>query len=318
MNILKYTKEIVGGLIIVLALFFIIAGFTDSDVASNIEQEEVPQEQDTAPTDNPAYYFRGLDLEARAAYVFDVKESTTIFAKNAETSLPIASLTKLVTALTAVESVPDESTPVTIGIDALIQDGDNGFSLYEQWRLRELVDVMLVGSSNDSAQAIAASVAPFLPAADQEDAFLAAMNTKALELGMTDTLFLTPTGLDINDETEPSAYSSARDITHLFEYILKHHPTLIEATRDTVITRTSLAHKIYNIENTNEIVSDIPLLIGSKTGYTDSAGGSLVVAFDVGLGHPIIITVLGSTPEGRFTDMQALINATVRYANRDA
>ncbi len=74
--------------------------------------------------------------------------------------------------------------------------------------------------------------------------------------------------------------------------------------------------RIYNTDgeyhdaiNTNDIVSRIPNLIGSKTGYTDLAGGNLTVAFDAGFDRPIIITVLGSSREERFTDVLKLVNA---------
>ncbi len=62
------------------------------------------------------------------------------------------------------------------------------------------------------------------------------------------------------------------------------------------------------VKNTNEVVQNIDGLIASKTGYTDLSGGNLVVAFDAGLNHPIIVTVLGSSQEGRFSDTLKLIN----------
>ena len=62
--------------------------------------------------------------------------------------------------------------------------------------------------------------------------------------------------------------------------------------------------------NTNELVGDIPNLLGSKTGFTDLAGGNLTIAFDAGFDRPIIITVLGSTREGRFDDVATLIAAS--------
>ena len=65
----------------------------------------------------------------------------------------------------------------------------------------------------------------------------------------------------------------------------------------------------HTTENTNEIVSKIPNLIGSKTGYTDLAGGNLTIAFDLGHNRPIIVTVLGSTRAERFTDVLTLVAA---------
>ena len=95
----------------------------------------------------------------------------------------------------------------------------------------------------------------------------------------------------------------------LFEYALKNYPEVLEATRYKNLHFAS-TEKIYSVENTNVIVDQIPNLIASKTGYTDLAGGNLIIAFDAGLGRPIIITVLGSTEEGRFADVLKLVEAT--------
>ena len=177
---------------------------------------------------------------------------------------------------------------------------------------------MLVSSSNDSAYAVAASIIPFLKTQQQDTTFIDTMNERALQLGLTKTSFLTTTGLDINNETEPSAYSSARDVSRLFAYIVKQHSSLLESTRENSISRTSLYNKTYYLQNTNPFTDEIPLLIGSKTGLTDIAGGNLVIAFDAGLMHPIVIVILGSSSEGRFTDMKILIDATLAYISYDA
>jgi len=298
-------------------MFFIIYGFTEREVV--VQKPEVQEQKQATTTHTERLkYFKDLELEAKAAYVFDLQTNKEVYARNIDTQLPIASLTKLMTALVALEDIKENQTPVTIVPEALLQDGENGFSLYEQWDLYDLLDVTLVTSSNDGAYAIAASIMPFLTAEDSKNAFVTAMNDKAQQLGLTQTSFLTPTGLDLLGETKPSAFSSARDITTLFAYMLTRHPTLLEPTRETTITRTSLNNRSYKVYNTNQLTDDIPLLIGSKTGFTETAGGNLVVAFDAGLAHPVIIVVLGSTPEGRFNDIKTLIDATLQYASHDA
>ena len=72
---------------------------------------------------------------------------------------------------------------------------------------------------------------------------------------------------------------------------------------------------MHTATNTNEVVGSIPGLIASKTGFTDLAGGNLVVAFDAGINRPVIISVLGATKDGRFTDMEMLVNASLRALN---
>ena len=102
----------------------------------------------------------------------------------------------------------------------------------------------------------------------------------------------------------------------LLEYILAHNPELFEATRVTALTIQSIDNYNHLAQNTNDIISDIPGLLASKTGFTDTAGGNLVIIFDPELGRPIIITILGSTEQGRFEDVRALVNATMEHINQ--
>jgi len=316
MSILRYTKDVLMFGVIILALFFVISGLTHRSVPETVVTET--QEATSTPNQfNRLIYFSNLELDARAAYVFDLKTNTEIFARNIDVPLPIASLTKLMTALVALENAPDNNTIVTVTPESLEQDGNSGLALYEQWNLGALLDVVLVSSSNDGAYAIASAITPFI-GTSTENTFIDVMNMRAKQLGMNDTSFITTTGLDINNETEPSAYSSARDITNLFGYILRNYPEILEPTRLEAITRTSISNRQHHVLNTNPFVSDIPLLIGSKTGFTDNAGGNLIIAFDAGLGHPVIVAVLGSTPEGRFTDVEELVKAIMQYTAYDA
>ena len=86
--------------------------------------------------------------------------------------------------------------------------------------------------------------------------------------------------------------------------MLKNYPDLLKDTAEA------------SERNTNLVASEIPGLLGSKTGLTDLAGGNLVFAFDPELGRPIVITILGSTEEGRFQDVRKLISATLEYINQ--
>jgi D-alanyl-D-alanine carboxypeptidase len=105
-------------------------------------------------------------------------------------------------------------------------------------------------------------------------------------------------------------YGSAKDMAKLFQYIIENKPTLLEATQYEKLAIASKS-KVHTADNTNKIVSSIPALIASKTGLTDLSGGNLVIAFDAGLMRPIIISVLGSSEDGRFSDMQKLVEASL-------
>ena len=70
---------------------------------------------------------------------------------------------------------------------------------------------------------------------------------------------------------------------------------------------------LHTLQNTNQIIDVVPNPLLSKTGFTDLAGGNLVIVFDAGINHPVAIVVLGSTKEERFTDVRALVNETLSY-----
>jgi D-alanyl-D-alanine carboxypeptidase (penicillin-binding protein 5/6) len=139
------------------------------------------------------------------------------------------------------------------------------------------------------------------------------MNDLAKKVGLTSTTFQNPSGLDTEDTSPQSqAYGSAADIAKLLSYIIINEPNVLDSSSHTQGIFTAGGKK-YTANNTNEIVGRIPGLIASKTGYTDAAGGNLAVVYDSGLNRPITIVILGSTREGRFTDMLRLIEHTQEY-----
>jgi D-alanyl-D-alanine carboxypeptidase len=269
----------------------------------------------------PAEY-AGLTLEARAAYVLDAKKGESIFSLNGEAQLPLASLTKVMMAITALSILPENSI-VTIKPEALLAEGDSGLYGYEKWRLNDLLNLTLIESSNDGSNAIAekagqmASVinATAGPSTDSfVKQFVSEMNKKTRELGLTQTYFLNPTGLDETVYVS-GGYGSAKDVSKMLFYAISNYPRLFEGTIYNSRKFQSASSMDHLATNTNGIVDKLPSLLASKTGYTDLAGGNLTIAFDAGPGRPIIVSVLGSTEQGRFTDAEKLIWATIDYLN---
>jgi D-alanyl-D-alanine carboxypeptidase len=156
--------------------------------------------------------------------------------------------------------------------------------------ISKLINIALMQSSNEAASTLAS----------MDNNFINLMNKKARELKLNQTYFLNGTGLDISKNLA-GGYGSAKDIAKLIIYALRINPHLFEAT-----TTNSKV-------NTNPYATTTTELIASKTGWTDLAGGNLAVVFDAGLNHPVIAVVLGSSKEGRFQDMQKLIEATFKY-----
>ena len=255
----------------------------------------------------PKDYFADTVVAAHSAFVWDVKEQRALFNKNADEQLPLASLTKLMTTLVAHELL-NKDTSISISNDAVREDGDSGLSSGEVFDFQNLTDLTLISSSNDGAHALAENtINTLVGAPGSTQLFVKAMNIRAEEIGLTQTYFKNVTGLDLS-QNEAGAYGSARDITFLMEYVLNHQPDLLSKTTLDEIQIPNNVGEMHDVQNTNAVVDDIPGLIASKTGYTELAGGNLVVAVDVGLNHPIIVTVLGSTFNGRFADIMDLIS----------
>jgi D-alanyl-D-alanine carboxypeptidase (penicillin-binding protein 5/6) len=171
--------------------------------------------QKAAPKDA----FAGITLQAKAAYVYDVAQNKVLYAKNEQESLPLASLTKIMTAITASDLAP-ESTVITVSSDSLNQEGDSGLYGYEQWTLKDLLAFTLVSSSNDGAAAVATALGSLqndTSTTASREQFVIKMNERANTLGLTQTKFLNETGLDIST-TSSGAYGSARDTAKLLAF----------------------------------------------------------------------------------------------------
>lgn len=253
--------------------------------------------------------FETISLEAKSIFVWDVKEQRMLYSKNPDEQLPLASIAKLMTALVAYELL-GSSTRVDIDANAVAQEGDSGLRVGETFSSQNLLDLTLINSSNDGAFALAVAAGESIFTEDGDAVtFVEAMNVRAAELGFTNSSFKNPTGLDIS-VTMPGAMGTARDVSFLMEYLLTNYPETLEFTRRAQTRIGNENGELHNAENTNHIVHRIPGLIGSKTGYTTLAGGNLVIAFDAGLNHPVVITVLGSSWDGRFSDVEKLVRAT--------
>jgi D-alanyl-D-alanine carboxypeptidase len=218
--------------------------------------------------------FKNIELEAKSAVVFDYFNNKPIFELNPGTQLPLASLTKIMTIIVAKESMPE-----------------NDFE-----KISKNVNRALVVSSNEDAAAVALDAEKFL----NGENFIDEMNKKADELNLNQTYFINETGLDINKNVA-GAYGSAENVIKLLDYAIKNDNDIFE--------QTTMPDK----SGTNPYATTTTLLVASKTGFTDLAGGNLAIVFEGGMGRPFGIVVLGSSKEGRFSDSQKLIDATFNY-----
>lgn len=306
-------------LLFLIPLFFLLFTQSQSNKFSKNITNEIIQIKKNFPE---------TDITAKSVYIWDIEGQRKIYAKNEEDQLPLASLTKIMTALVAIDK-SESFAKVKITSDSIKQEGDSGLVDEEKWALKDLIDFSLITSSNDGIYAVASAIENknkqenpersinsenFSDIKNENDRnnFVELMNEKAQELSLSRTFYLNETGLD-SSENINGGYGSAEDMAKLFAYLIKNKPEMIESTAYSEVKITSLDNVKHTAQNTNEIIGIIPNLIASKTGYTDVSGGNLVVAFDFGLMKPIVISILGSTKEGRFEDMKKLIRASMEY-----
>ncbi len=299
---LKENRDFI--IVATFASFFIYVYFLPQKIN---EQVGTPIINDQIIVEKKPDYQPVLDsIVAKSFYVYDILNSKPIFSKEEHLKLPLASITKLMSGMVIIDVMP-ETTEVVIRSEDISQEGDSGLTVGEKWNLKELMDYSLMTSSNDGMHAIASTFDYYQ--AVNNISILKAMNQRAETLGLKDTIFINETGLDI-DGNMAGAYSSAADVAILFENIIKNNLGLISSTNkqdESFISESNIKHEA---TNTNISVNKISGLLASKTGFTNLAGGNLAIVFDAGFMHPIVIVVLGSTIDGRFTDVLKLARIT--------
>ena len=279
----------------ILALFFIISlGLSPSFQTYNVIA--------VSPPDS----FAHVPLEARAAIVYDLATHTTLFAKEAGAQVPLASLTKLLTVVGALNEL-GPNFPITLSQNDELVDTPRRFVPGDTLALSDLARLTLTASLNDGASAIATA------AAEREGTTTSSMLAAAASaLGLEETYALNGSGLDVSPNLA-GGYGSARDVAVLAGALVDKAPEVALATTLPKSSARTEKGKTYEILNTNPTVAYTPRLLLSKTGYTDLAGGNLALVFDAGINHPVAIVVLGSTEFARFTDGEALVAATLAH-----
>lgn len=249
---------------------------------------------------------------AHAAVITDSDSQEILFSEDADEHRQIASLTKLMTALIVIESIPDLDELVTIDEEAVYAEGTrvgcprSGYCIGERLKVgeqlaaRDLLKAALMNSANDAAIALGKHLGT------TQEGFATIMNKRAQELGMTNTHFCTPSGLE-PDGREHECYSSARDVAKMTIQALKYE-TLWQYMRlekqDIVSHDGRYRHEIFN---TDELLGQMPNLIGTKTGFTPLAGRSLLaVAQHPDSHHRIVAVVLDD--EYRWQSIQSMFD----------
>ncbi|MBI4363323.1 MAG: D-alanyl-D-alanine carboxypeptidase [Candidatus Doudnabacteria bacterium] len=261
-----------------------------STIEQNVEKSELPHIK-AAP--ELASAVPPPALLAKSAFALDPASSTILFTHNFDQELPIASLTKLMTAIVVVESV-DLNSAVTVKKSATGVIGNSmGLVAGEKIRVADLLSGMLISSSNDAALTLADFVA------GDSEKFVNLMNDRASKLNLAQTRFANPVGYDSQDN-----YSSTRDLSLLVLEFMKHSAlNEIAETREKVVFSID-GKRQHKLTTTNKLLLADTRVVGIKTGFTSQAQGSLIIrAKD---GHRDVVTIVLDSPN-REGDSAALL-----------
>lgn len=213
----------------------------------------------------------------------------TLFEKSANTPLPIASLTKLMTAVVVLDNYNLADTWQVSATAAAFYPVEPDINEGGDFLIRTFLQIMLVGSSNRSAYALAEVIG--------ERQFVTLMNLKAEEIGLKNTSFSEPTGLS------PENTSTARDLAVLAEYIIKNYPAIAEMS----LIKELYVPEVGLVKNTDLLLADMSGIVCGKTGFTKEASGCLLlVVEDPSKENYLVNVILGS--DDRFAEMHKLVN----------
>lgn len=241
----------------------------------------------------------GLVDDVRSAILMEKSSGQVLMESNADQRLPIASVTKTMTMLLAVEAlyagVVARDSMITVSAFAASMGGSQVFLQEgEQMRFDDIFKAIVIASANDASVALAEHLA------GSEEAFVAQMNARAAELGMANTHFINCNGLD--DGTE--AFSSARDVALMSRELLKH-PAAIEFMS---IWMDSLRGGEFELVNTNRLVRFYEGATGLKTGSTDAALYCLAASAMRGDMHLIAVVLGAATSPIRFATATGMLD----------
>jgi serine-type D-Ala-D-Ala carboxypeptidase (penicillin-binding protein 5/6) len=232
---------------------------------------------------------------ARAALVVDARNGEIMFAKRARERRSIASTTKLMTALLALERARPREVFSAPPYNALPVESKIDLATGERMTVQDLLEALLLESANDAAVTIAHGVA------GSRDAFVAEMNARAEQLGLDDTSYANPIGLD-----DPANYSTAADLAALTVRLLRRPRFARIVDMPEAELESGARRRV--VDNRNNLIASHPWVSGVKTGHTLNAGHVLVGAATGSGGAKVVSVVLGEPSEpARDADTLALL-----------
>ena len=226
-------------------------------------------------------------VSASAGLVLDDKTGHILAAKNSDAALPMASITKLMTAWVALDSAKMDKEIKISSKAAATPPTHMPLAKGEVLTVRDLLYMTLLTSANDAAQALADGLGG-------EEKFVAKMNQKAQDLGLTKTKFANPTGFDALGHK-----SSAQDLANLAHHLFIEHPELLDMLQQpSVVIKENKKHRAFDVVNFHQLVESYPGYLGGKPGYTGNAGNCLLTLAQRGDKRVIAVVLNSPDPAG--------------------
>lgn len=294
---LKYERDIL--LITIPLIFLVLYGIVSmiADFVGLLKARQAVVAQSVAQNVTDYTFFsKPIEppISAQAALIMDSQSKVIMYSKNPMLRFSMASTTKLMTALVALEYF--KYNDILTVYSGQVEGVTVGFEVGEQIYFEDALYAMLLPSGNDAAYLIAQNFSGGL------EGFVTKMNEKAEALRLVNTHYADPAGL--NDDGN---YTTVVDLARFFSTAIDH-PTLslVIGTKSRII-RNVAGTKVYNLENLNRLLG-LYGVTGGKTGYTEGAGGVLVTSA-VANGHTFIVVVMKSLD--RFVDTEMLLSYVV-------
>lgn len=277
-----------GAFALVVSLLFVPAAAALSPI---------PGSSDLHPPIPPADYRVPPAVSAPSWIVFDATDGIVLDSQAADQQRPMASTTKMMSALVALESADLDEVVEISQRAADVGEAEIGLVAGEQLRLGDLVTTMVVRSANDAAIAVAEAIA------GDVDSFVDMMNARAVSMGLTSTRFANPHGLDAEGH-----YSTARDLLRIAVTAMQNEQfrEMVGISRFMIDPAPDGTVRV--AENTNLMLGEYEGMIGVKTGFTFQAGLTFVAAAERD-GRTVYVVVMGSEgPRQHFIDAAALLD----------
>lgn len=300
----SWVSAIVGGIVFLVGIFFLFRVIQVRSEEKKHSLSEIALQQQLEQALAP------LSLTAEGILIYDATSDTTLYQHHAHEILPIASITKIATAITALAYAdPNDSTVLPYSVQTPL-DPNVLLPAGKTYALKDMVRFMLATSSNDAATALANNTITILQNKNSKQVYFPVLATQTLlAKGISPWVVGTPNGLDA--QYDPTVYASSWSVARALVYFVQTYPDIAAqlVPKDNYTLKTSDGIQ-YNFQHTLRYDGAIPSdMVFAKTGYTDEADGSLAfIIKHPQSDHMVVVVLLGLSKQMRLPEAAKIIS----------